>query len=506
MPLKKLWQSKIRYHRRKYHNPFPYAVNMHKSIQRTRARRAALLFTTAYICAATATKSRTAAYQPRSDTYYNVRRLYTQSTEVLTDARDREPLVFDTTDSFNLTVDNCASASVTNDLKDYVNPPHKSRTRIVGINGVSTATMVGTVRWHIEDDDGIVHAIVLPNTYYARDAPYRLLSPQHWSQVADDNTPAKHGTWCATYADAIVLEWNQRKYRRTIPLSAHTNVGLLRTAPGNTKFCALTTTIERTEPPLPAPMYIPAYEDEIEPSTGPSLNPSEVPVITPPSSPFRGASNPPTVEHQREPSEEPTNEPPGEPTAELTTPTLREGPVTIEFNLNGPKGLITADEEPPSFDTLEQEWKWWHDKLKHAPASRMRNMINLGILPKRLKKLLKPPPCAGCWIWRSTRKPWRVKAQQSTIIEATYCGECVSVDQLDATTPGFIAQLKGILTKKRYRYATVFVDHFSNIDYVVPQTSLTSEETVQAKRSFETWAETHGVKIKHYHADNGLSR
>jgi hypothetical protein len=38
------------------------------------------------------------------------------------------------------------------------------------------------------------------------------------------------------------------------------------------------------------------------------------------------------VERQREPSEEPTNEPPGEPTAELTTPTLREGPVTIEFN------------------------------------------------------------------------------------------------------------------------------------------------------------------------------
>jgi len=219
----KLCQTRIRRRRKKCYNPFPYAVSMHRSIQHTRARRAALLFTTMYVCAATATKSRTAAYQPRSGTYYDVRRLYTQSTEMSTDVRNREPLVFDT-GSFNLTVDNCASASVTNDLKDYVNPPRKSRTRIVGINGVSTATMVGTVRWHVEDDDGIVHAIVLPNTYYARDAPYKLLSPQHWSQVADDNTPAKHGTWCATYADAIVLEWNQRKYRRTIPLSAHTNV------------------------------------------------------------------------------------------------------------------------------------------------------------------------------------------------------------------------------------------------------------------------------------------
>ena len=95
----KLCQTRIRRRRKKYYNPFPYAVSMHRSIQRTRARRAALLFTTMYVCAATATKSRTAAYQPRSGTYYDVRRLYTQSTEMSTDVRNREPLVFDT-DSF----------------------------------------------------------------------------------------------------------------------------------------------------------------------------------------------------------------------------------------------------------------------------------------------------------------------------------------------------------------------------------------------------------------------
>jgi hypothetical protein len=76
------------------------------------------------------------------------------------------------------------------------------------------------------------------------------------------------------------------------------------------------------------------------------------------------------------------------------------------------------------------------------------------------------------------------------------------VDQLDATTPGFIAQLKGILTRKRYHYVTIIVDHHSKVDYIVPQVSLTSEETLRAKNSFETRAASHGVSIKNYHCDN----
>ena len=86
-------------------------------------------------------------------------------------------------------------------------------------------------------------------------------------------------------------------------------------------------------------------------------------------------------------------------------------------------------------------------------------------------------------------------------MEATYCGECAPVDQQDATTPGFIAQLKGWLTRKRYRYAMVFVDHHSDFDYIHPQLSLSSEETVKAKNAFEILAASHGERIINYHAD-----
>ncbi len=99
-----------------------------------------------------------------------------------------------------------------------------STTRIVGINGNSEATLVGTVKWSIEDDAGVIHDIILPNTYYTAQARNRLLSPQHWAQQAEDNYPAPNGTWCAMYSNKIKLYWDQQRYMRTIYLSPRSNV------------------------------------------------------------------------------------------------------------------------------------------------------------------------------------------------------------------------------------------------------------------------------------------
>ena len=64
-------------------------------------------------------------------------------------------------------------------------------------------------------------------------------------------------------------------------------------------------------------------------------------------------------------------------------------------------------------------------------------------------------------------------------------GECVSVDQMTSTKLGFVAQLKGKLTKK---CATIFVDHFSRLRYVHLQVDDSSIETVTAERAFEAFA------------------
>jgi hypothetical protein len=86
---------------------------------------------------------------------------------------------------------------------------------------------------------------------------------------------------------------------------------------------------------------------------------------------------------------------------------------------------------------------------------------------------------------------------------ATSPGDCISIDQLESPTQGFIAQLKGRLTKKRYGAATIFVDHASCLSYVHFQQRISSDEMVEAKQAFEAYARSHGVTIKHYHADNG---
>jgi hypothetical protein len=72
-----------------------------------------------------------------------------------------------------------------------------------------------------------------------------------------------------------------------------------------------------------------------------------------------------------------------------------------------------------------------------------------------------------------------------------------------STQVGFIVQLKGTLTRKRYTAATIFIDHNLRLKYVHLMTRLTSEETIEAKQAFEHFAEQHGVRILHYHCNNG---
>ncbi len=72
-----------------------------------------------------------------------------------------------------------------------------------------------------------------------------------------------------------------------------------------------------------------------------------------------------------------------------------------------------------------------------------------------------------------------------------------------STHVGFFVQLKGALTKKRYKAASIFVDHFSRLCFVHLMQDQSSEESVKAKRAFERFAAKHGIVIRHYHCDNG---
>ena len=77
------------------------------------------------------------------------------------------------------------------------------------------------------------------------------------------------------------------------------------------------------------------------------------------------------------------------------------------------------------------------------------------------------------------------------------------MDQLIFPTPRYFAHLHGTLTCARYQIMTIFVDHFSGAGFVHLQGNTLADKTIEATCQFESWADSDGMVISHYHADNG---
>jgi DNA segregation ATPase FtsK/SpoIIIE-like protein len=113
------------------------------------------------------------------------------------------------TDAIPIKVDNCCTRTLSNNKEDFIESTMKpvENKAVRSFSGSLTPiTHTGTIKWWINDDHGIPRPILVPNSYYVPNGTARLLSPQHWAQQADDHTPNKHGTWCATYDTEIVLQ------------------------------------------------------------------------------------------------------------------------------------------------------------------------------------------------------------------------------------------------------------------------------------------------------------
>ena len=384
------------------------------------------------------------------------------------------------TDSVPVAIDNCASSCMTNDINDFVPGTQKEVSIPVDGLGQRTATIQGTVVYQFEDDQGGIHSFSIPNTTYLMDLKQRLFSPQHWAQVYGQEAHSR------TDANNVVLSWSYGRYRKTIPLN-RSNVAMTRTATGFRRFSAHQAETTEHEHPVEH-MCFPAYvsDDEDDPTEEPRSDDEE-------------------SDHSLSPEGNNNEDPPqtegGTPPLTRESAPARQGPTVIDFN-DEEQSTPTQHPEKP-LESKEMELLRWHKRLAHAPFSSLQHMARNGILPGRLRDCPQPF-CAACQYGKQTRRPWRTKPGTTPSLQtAVRPGQCVSVDQMESTTNGFIAQLKGIPTKQRYRYATVFIDHFSRLSYVHLQKTLTSTETLEAKMAFEKFAEGHSVKIEHYHADNG---
>ena len=166
--------------------------------------------------------------------------------------------------------------------------------------------------------------------------------------------------------------------------------------------------------------------------------------------------------------------------------------------------LIIIDEEDRQKSTLEAELLMAHHRFQHISFSKLQEMARQGILPRRLAHC-KIPSCSACLYGKATKRAWQSKQRkQRQEKKALKPGEVISVDQMVSPIPGLIAQMVGVLTRQRYKYATVFVDQASHMGFVYLQKTCSAEETIEAKRAFEQYAENRGVRVQAYHADNGI--
>ena len=375
-------------------------------------------------------------------------------------------------DAQTLMLDDDASACITNDINDFIQPPERVDKMVKGIKGHAQATHRGTLKWYIEDDHGLVHVMVITGAYLIPETTTRILSPQHLAQQANDHYPTVEGTGALTTSKNITLFWAQRHFKKTVPLDSKTNVGLTTTASGTRSFhafCATVNSPETKEMNIFATHVIPDEEDDE------SFQP-------------------------KDPAEPATQDETDQ--TKLVDEVMTEAPKTSLVDMGPVTHVISDDKEPTALDPHDELLRW-HYRLGHLPFDRMKQLASAGQLPKRLLAC-KKPFCSACQYGKMTKRPWQVKGEnKKTTRTATRPRQIVSVDHLESNTPGLIAQLKGKLTRQRYNYATVFVDQFSGYTFVYLQKRLTSKEMVMAKHAFERSADQHGVKITHYHAGNG---
>jgi hypothetical protein len=191
-----------------------------------------------------------------------------------------------------------------------------------------------------------------------------MLSPQHWCQVANDNHPLKNGTLCVTTADSVILQWNQRRNTRTIPLTPKTNIGVLRSAPGSTKYNALCAICEEGSTlafPSTISEFPPATVSDDEEDAPPSFEPPQAPpprnarldeLLQRLSAMRKGATPapPPAASHETDPQNFKNDE-------------IYKA-VNVDFTLGGDQTTATSpeDNETP-FDDLQLEWLRLHKKL-----------------------------------------------------------------------------------------------------------------------------------------------
>lgn len=376
------------------------------------------------------------------------------------------------TDSASIGVDNRCSGCISHRVEDFEGPLINTNRSIRGFGGIRTHKVkMGTLRWKWLDDSGAIHSFRIPKSYYIPSGNVRLMSPQHWAKAIDGHSQTRSvSAGETTTRDKTILFWGNNKYRLTIPMCPKTNVATFQTAPGYNGYQVF------------------CHQAEV-------VNDQGNPLIIQPG-----------VDEDDESDVEDNEQ------LDLTKiwPSLNHKNISEKrLSGNGGDSIVTNGHElDRKRNGTVTEFLNLHNKAGHTSFAKLKVMAKQGIIPSKFASC-PTPVCPACMYGKATKRRWRDKqTKESKQKEGRTLrpGDKVSVDQIVSPTPGFVAQMTGILTTKRYKYATVYVDQSSGLGFTYLQKTASAEETLQSKRSFEAFSQNRGVTIRSYHADNGIFR
>jgi GAG-pre-integrase domain len=416
------------------------------------------------------------------------------------------------TDMVEIKVDTGCSYSMSGTKTDFIPgtiQPVSSGMSVSAYGGTRVPiTGKGTLKWTILDDVGKEIDLIIPNSLYIYGISTRLLSPQHYAQVSSvPETPNKQQVVTMVYGDSIVMYWAGHRRKRTIPLD-DSNLGTLYSVPGFNSFRAFITKSNLSKHVddtakccIACNIVANDAEDEDNDAKHELDNDAKHEGDNKPKSTISSTNFHNIDGNQHTIVKKGTVFEKAEP--------MRCDPFTLDINENVFNDTTQVTESILDSTYIndskpEDLMLLLHYKFGHVSMQRIRRMAERGILPKKLLQC-QTPLCQACIYGKMTRRPWRMKPSlhKTKPVQVTKPGVVVSVDQLESPVPGFVAQMKGKLTRQRYRAATIFVDHFSSLSYVHLQQSTSAKETLTAKIAFENYAESFGIKIMKYHADNG---
>ena len=369
-------------------------------------------------------------------------------------------------------IDNCATTHICKDRKSFISykslPSDASPVGTIGDKPVYAAG-IGAVRWSWKDDEGNTVTKVFQNVLHFPSSKVNLISI---TAFASRDLGHPEAASIQTWGDRSTFQWDHEKGTRSImhPVSRLPELPLIQVS--NATPSAFTTfmhsfyrvVVDRhQEISLDTSLDVPEEEELTNQVENPALKT------------IRNSKTGKIAEHRS------------------------------EWHSSSKEEQISS-ESLTKLSDLQERFLRWHERLNHIPMTSMIRLAERGFLPKEFIKLNRNiPPCGCCLFGKQHKRPRKDKriGQGIRRPEHNYPGAGISVDHLISAQPGFFPQSSGILTTKRITAASIFVDHFTDFIYVALQETVSAAETLRAKHDFEQFAAENGVRISHYHSDNG---